>query len=101
MTWLFNSLEEKISGSVIFLTIAKELWDILKVIYGNEKNSSRVFEIYKRLFELKQGDKYVVDFYGELKGLNDELEMHRPALTDAATLRGIVRISPCRSFCLA
>ena len=30
MTWLLNSLEEKISGSVIFLTTAKKMWDTLK-----------------------------------------------------------------------
>jgi len=48
MTWLLISLEEKISGSVMFLTTAKEMWDTLKVIYGNEKNPSRVFEIYER-----------------------------------------------------
>ena len=45
MTWLFNNLEEKISGSVMFLTTAKEMWDTLKVIYENEKNLSRMFEI--------------------------------------------------------
>jgi len=56
MTWLLNSLE-KISGSVIFLTTSKEMWDTLKVMYCNEKNPSRMFEIYERLFELKQGDK--------------------------------------------
>ena len=27
MTWLLNALKEKISGSVIFLTTAKEMWD--------------------------------------------------------------------------
>jgi len=43
------------------------------VIYGNEKNSSRVFEIYERLFELRQGDKSGPEFYGEFKGLIDEL----------------------------
>jgi len=53
MTWLLNSLEEKISGSIIFLTTAKEMWDTLKTMYDNEKNPSRVFEIYERLFELK------------------------------------------------
>jgi len=52
MTWLLNSLEEKISVSVIFLTTAKEIWDTLKVMYDNEKNPSRV-EIYERVFELK------------------------------------------------
>jgi len=53
ITWLPNSLEEKISYSVMFLTTAKEMWDTLKVMYENEKNPSRVFEIYECLFELK------------------------------------------------
>jgi len=50
-----NSLEEKISGSVIFLTTAKKMWDTIKVMYGNEKNPLKVFEIYERLFKLKTG----------------------------------------------
>ena len=78
----------KISGSVILLTIAKEIWDTLKVMYGNEKNSSRVFEIYECLFELK-GDKFIPEFYGELKGLIDELEIHQHAVIDVATLQGV------------
>jgi len=52
MTWLLNSIEEKIS-SVMFLTTIKKMWDILRVMYENEKNPSRVFEIYERLFELQ------------------------------------------------
>jgi len=36
-----------------------------------------VFEIYGRLFELKQGDRFVHEFYDELKGLINELEMHQ------------------------
>jgi len=86
--WLLNSLKEKISSSIMFLTTAKEMWDTLKVMYGNEKNPSRVYEIYKRLFDLKQGDRFVPEFYRELKGLIDKLEMHQPTVTDAATLRG-------------
>ena len=57
-------------------------------MYDNEKNHSSVFEIYERLFELKQGDKSVTEFYRELKGLIDELEIHQPVVTDATTLRG-------------
>ena len=45
MKWLLNSLEEKISGSVMFLPTAKDMRDTLEVMYGNEKNFSRVFEI--------------------------------------------------------
>jgi len=92
MTWLLNSLEEKISGSVMFLTTAKEMSDILKVMYDNEKNPSRGCEINERLFELNQGDIFVPEFYDELKCLIDESEMHQPAVTDATTLRNIVRI---------
>jgi len=64
MTWLLNNLEKNINGSVMFLPTAKKMWDTLKVMYGKEKDPSRVFEIYERLFELKQGDKSVAEFYG-------------------------------------
>jgi len=30
----------------------------------------------------------VSEFYGKVKSLIDELEMHQPSVTDAATLRG-------------
>jgi len=62
--------------------------DILKVMYENEKNHSRVFEIHEHLFKLKQGDRSVLEFYEKLTGLIDELEMHRPAVTNVTTLRG-------------
>ena len=56
-------------------------------MYGNENNPSRVFKIYELMFELKQGDRFVPEFYGELKGLIDELEMYQPSITNATTLR--------------
>ena len=37
MTWLLNSLKEKISDSGMFLPTVKDMWDILKVMYENEK----------------------------------------------------------------
>ena len=53
MTWLLNNLEEKISGSVMFLHTVKKMWDTLKVMNENEKNPSRVFEIYECMFDIK------------------------------------------------
>ena len=61
--------------------------DTLKVMYGNKKNSSRVFKIYKHLFELKQRDRSVPEFYEKLQSLIDEPEMHQPTITDTVTLR--------------
>ena len=77
-------MEKKISGSVMFLTTAKEMWNTLKVMYDNEKNPSRVFKIYERLFEHKQGDRSVPEFYGELKSLIDELEMRQLSVDASA-----------------
>jgi len=70
----------------MFLTTVKDMCDTLKVMYDNEKSLSRVFEIYERLFEVKQGNRSVPEFFGKHKGI-DELEMHQPAVTDAAILR--------------
>ena len=50
------------------------------MVYENEKNLM-VFEMYERLFELKQGDRSVPEFY-ELKSLIDELKMHQPIITE-------------------
>ena len=83
--WLLSSIEEKVSGRVMFLTTGKEMWDTLKVMYGNDKNPSRV------LRSMKQGEKSVPESYGERRSLIDELEMHHPVVTNAATLRGIVK----------
>ena len=52
----------KISRSVMFITTAKEMCDTLKVMYENEKNLSRVFEINERLFEFKQEDNLSPSF---------------------------------------
>ena len=72
----------------MFLPTAKDMWDTLKVIYRNEKNPFRVFKIYEHLFELKQGDRLVPEFYGEVKGLIDELGMHQLSVTNTVTLKG-------------
>lgn len=33
----------------------KEIWDTTKEVFGNEKNISQIFELYKHLFTLQQG----------------------------------------------
>ena len=47
MTFLFNSMDEKVSTDV-FLRVAKEIWDTLKDMYVNEKNTLRILS-YMRI----------------------------------------------------
>lgn len=50
MTWLINSMEEKISVRVIFLKIAKMICAHLKEMYSNKRNISRIIDLYKKMF---------------------------------------------------
>ncbi|KAG8373563.1 hypothetical protein BUALT_Bualt11G0037500 [Buddleja alternifolia] len=83
---LINSIEERISSSVVFLPTAKRIWDMLHELYGNEKNISRVFELYEQLFSLQQGDHSVTELYTTLHGILDELDIHQPLLLDLIKL---------------
>lgn len=38
-------MKKKVSYRIIFLKIAKEMWDILNEVYGNKKKIFRVFRI--------------------------------------------------------
>ncbi|KAG6510192.1 hypothetical protein ZIOFF_028201 [Zingiber officinale] len=53
MAWLLNSMEESVTTNVMFVETAKEMWDALRGMYSNDKNISRVFELYEKLFSLR------------------------------------------------
>lgn len=66
ITWLFSSIEEKISSGMIFLKTAKVIRDILQEVYGNEKI----------LFTLKQVGIVVSEYYFALQGTLNTLDDH-------------------------
>lgn len=53
---LLNNMKEKVIYGIMLLKTAKKIWDILKELYGYEKNISRVFKLYGCLFTLQQGE---------------------------------------------
>lgn len=87
ITWLLNSMEETINSGLIFLMTAKEIWNILKEVYNNKKNISRIFEFYERIFILQQGEMYVHAYCSAFWGMLDELNIHRPLVIDMKTLQ--------------
>lgn len=68
-------MDVKVSADVMFLRTAKEIWDTLREIYANEKNISRVFELYEQLFILRMGDMSVPEYCSTLRGISDELDV--------------------------
>ncbi|KAL0293790.1 UNVERIFIED_CONTAM: hypothetical protein Sangu_3231200 [Sesamum angustifolium] len=61
------------------------MWDALHDMYSHEKNISRVFELYERLFSLKQDGRAVSDYFALLKGTSDEILLYHPLSCDAQT----------------
>ncbi|KAL1204516.1 Retrovirus-related Pol polyprotein from transposon RE1 [Cardamine amara subsp. amara] len=79
---LQSSLEHTILVSYSYVETAKELWDTLKEVYGNESNMCRIFEIKRALDTFKQGGREFKDHFGEFRKLWGELEMLRPHTLD-------------------
>ncbi|KAL1199263.1 hypothetical protein V5N11_008338 [Cardamine amara subsp. amara] len=57
---LQSSLEPSILASYSYVGTAKELWDTLLGVYGNESNLSRIYEIKKALANLQQERKDIL-----------------------------------------
>ncbi|KAG7547985.1 Integrase catalytic core [Arabidopsis suecica] len=83
---LQNSLEASILEGYSYRETAKELWDTLKNVYGNESNLTRVFEVKKAINELSQEDLEFTKHFGKFRSLWSELESLRPGTLDPKIL---------------
>ena len=50
-------------------------------------NISRVFELYEKLFSLKQNGRSVNEYFAGLKDIVDEILLYHPLSCDAATCK--------------
>ena len=64
-----------------------ELWEVVKEIYGNQNNATRIFQINKNLANLQQDGKTYVQLLGTLKSIWSELALYHPHTVDATELR--------------
>lgn len=75
-------MEPSIAANVMFHTTAKGVWDDLMESYSQDKNMSRIYELYEKIFNFKQGDKSLGEYYSALKGMWEELNLYQPITTD-------------------
>ncbi|GLJ35279.1 hypothetical protein SUGI_0709900 [Cryptomeria japonica] len=85
-SWLLNLMETHIAEIFTFSNSAKELWDSIAELYGNQNNAARIFELTLEIAPAQQGEKTFSEHLGNLKNLWDELNLYRPHTTDAKTL---------------
>ncbi|KZV50721.1 hypothetical protein F511_19633, partial [Dorcoceras hygrometricum] len=75
LAWLINSMEKNISRRYLWFQTAKEVWDVVRRMYSDLGNTSRVFELRYKLKEIKQGSHIVTHYFSELQELWQELDL--------------------------
>ncbi|RVW82775.1 hypothetical protein CK203_046905 [Vitis vinifera] len=65
-----------ISKTYMFLPTTKDVWDAIWETYSDAENASQIFEIKMRLWQMKQGDREVTEYYTEMLGLWQDLDLN-------------------------
>ena len=93
-SWLINSMNNDIGENFLLYPTAKELWDAVKESYSSSKNTSELFEIEAALYDLRQDDTSVTQYFNTLTRYWQQLDLFETyswKCTDDTTLyRNIV-----------
>ncbi|CAN1305472.1 hypothetical protein LINPERPRIM_LOCUS26530 [Linum perenne] len=65
-SWLLASMQPSIGENYLLHQSAKDVWDDAKDTYSTTDNSSALFEVEARLYNLKQGDMDSTEFFNHL-----------------------------------
>ncbi|CAB4303479.1 unnamed protein product [Prunus armeniaca] len=75
MSWLLNSMEQKVAEIFSFYKSSFHLWEAIKEMYGNQNNSTCVFQLKKDIASLQQEGKPFIQLLGSMKSMWNELEL--------------------------
>jgi hypothetical protein len=87
MSWILNSMERNLAEIFSYSESAHDLWNAIRDMYGNQNNTTQIFQIHREIANLHQDNKSFVQLLENLKSLWNELEIYRPHICDVAVLR--------------
>lgn len=64
--WLISTMEPDIGDNYLLHQSAKELWDDVKETYSTQDNSSALYEVESKLYNFKQGELSITEYYNKL-----------------------------------
>ena len=76
---LWNSMESKISCSLVFLPTTKLVWKQVKELYSGVNNLKRIYDLHQNYFSLSLSDFSLEDYYNKFKGVCEELKFIGPS----------------------
>ena len=65
-SFLWNSMESKISCSLVFLPTAKLVWEQVKELYFGVNNLKRIYDLHQNYFSLSLSDMSLEDHHSKV-----------------------------------
>ncbi|CAM0909195.1 unnamed protein product [Alopecurus aequalis] len=78
MVWLLSSMEKTVREQVEGFQSAAEVWTSIEQQFSGKSNKMQVTRIFHELRHIKQEQKTVTEYAGEIKKLYRDLEYFRP-----------------------
>ena len=86
-SWMLKMAIPAIAEPMQLISPSRAIWDEWARMYGYQSNIGRTVDIFEGLFKTKQAGRSLQDYYGSLRSLLTQLEVHQPYMTDIATQR--------------
>ena len=84
---LWNSMESKISCSLVFLPTANLVWEQAKELSSGVNNLKRIYDLHQNYFSLSLSDFSLEDYYNKFKSVCEELNIYQLISLDVKTLK--------------
>lgn len=77
MSWLWNAMQPDISRNYMFLSTAREIWEVAKQTYSKVQDASVIYEVKTKISSTKQGRMTVTENYNSMNGLWLEYDQYQ------------------------
>ncbi|XP_028752063.1 uncharacterized protein LOC114711801 [Neltuma alba] len=74
-SWLINATSPSLKRSFMYLPTTKDMWDAVRESYFDGEDLAHLYDLKTRIWNIKQGTRTVTDYWLELIGLWQELDM--------------------------
>ena len=82
ISWILDSMKPEVSDRFIDYASVKDIWDTVIRFYSKLEDESRMAELNRRVMELLQEPRSVLEYSNELAAIWNEVDFYRPLPTD-------------------
>ena len=74
-SWLIGSMNPTLVQQFIRLQTAKEIWDAVSKMLCDRSDETKLFELNRRSFSIRQNDRSLSNYYNELVGIFQDIDV--------------------------